>query len=90
MYVMAHDSSSLGRDGPTYQLVEHLTSFCEMPNILMLRPVDGNETAGAYKVTVQQVGAATSIEGVENGSYIVSDKSSGKEEKPLKLSPLNV
>ncbi len=50
IYVMTHDSIGLGEDGPTHQPIEHLVSFRAMPNILMLRPGDGNETAGAYKV----------------------------------------
>ena len=32
------------------QPIEHLASFRAMPDILMLRPGDGTETAGAYKV----------------------------------------
>lgn len=50
LFVMTHDSIGLGEDGPTHQPVEHLASFRAMPNILMLRPGDGKETAGAYKV----------------------------------------
>ena len=50
LFVMTHDSIGLGEDGPTHQPVEHLASFRAMPNILMLRPGDGIETAGAYKV----------------------------------------
>lgn len=49
IYVMTHDSIGLVKDGPTHQPIEHLASFRAMPNILMLRPADGNETAGAYK-----------------------------------------
>lgn len=49
LFVMTHDSIGLGEDGPTHQPVEHLASFRAMPNILMLRPGDGIETAGAYK-----------------------------------------
>lgn len=51
IFVMTHDSIGLGEDGPTHQPVEHLASFRAMPNILMMRPGDGNETAGCYKVT---------------------------------------
>lgn len=47
---MTHDSIGLGEDGPTHQPVEHLASFRAMPNMLMMRPAGGNETAGAYKV----------------------------------------
>jgi len=38
------------------QPIEHLASFRAMPNILMLRPGDGTETAGAYKVCFQHTG----------------------------------
>lgn len=90
IFVMTHDSIGLGEDGPTHQPVEHLMSFRMMPNILMLRPADGSETAGAYKVAVlnrkrpsilalsrQKLPhlAGTSIEGVEKGGYIISDNS---------------
>ena len=51
LFVMTHDSIGLGEDGPTHQPIEHLASFRAMPNILMLRPGDGIETTGAYKVS---------------------------------------
>ncbi len=54
LFVMTHDSIGLGEDGPTHQPIEHLASFRAMPNILMLRPGDGNETAGAYQVRSQK------------------------------------
>ena len=94
IYVMTHDSIGLGEDGPTHQPIEHLASFRAMPNILMLRPADGNETAGSYKVAVlnrkrpsilalsrQKLPqlAGTSIEGVAKGGYIISDNSSGNK-----------
>lgn len=50
IFVMTHDSIGLGEDGPTHQPIEHLASFRAMPNILMMRPGDGNETAGCYQV----------------------------------------
>ncbi|KAE8723324.1 Transketolase [Hibiscus syriacus] len=52
IYVMTHDSIGLGEDGPTHQPIEHLASFRAMPNVLMLRPADGNETAGAYRAAI--------------------------------------
>ncbi|XP_023772998.1 transketolase, chloroplastic [Lactuca sativa] len=94
IYVMTHDSIGLGEDGPTHQPIEHIASFRAMPNILMLRPADGNETAGAYKVAVENRKRpsvlalsrqklpnlpGTSIEGVAKGGYIVSDDSSGNK-----------
>merc|ERR1719253_2512639 len=52
IFVMTHDSIGLGEDGPTHQPIEHLASFRAMPNMLTMRPGDGNETAGAYAVAV--------------------------------------
>jgi transketolase len=94
IYVMTHDSIGLGEDGPTHQPIEHLASFRAMPNVLMLRPADGNETAGSYKVAVENRTRpsilalsrqklphlpGTSIEGVSKGGYIISDNSSGNK-----------
>ncbi|CAN0842517.1 Transketolase, chloroplastic [Linum grandiflorum] len=88
IYVMTHDSIGVGEDGPTHQPIEHLASFRAMPNVLLLRPADGNETSGAYRVAVlnrtrpsvlaiaKQAApqlSGTSIEGVEKGGYVVSD-----------------
>merc|ERR1712003_559608 len=53
IFVMTHDSIGLGEDGPTHQPIEHLASLRAMPNILVVRPADGNETAGAYEVAVK-------------------------------------
>ena len=92
VFVMTHDSIGLGEDGPTHQPVEQLFSFRAMPNILMLRPADGNETSGAYKIAVldrkrpsiialsrQKLPQlkGTSVDAVSKGGYIISDNSSG-------------
>ncbi|CAL9105560.1 unnamed protein product [Musa acuminata var. zebrina] len=94
IYVMTHDSIGLGEDGPTHQPIENLISFRAMPNILMLRHADGNETAGAYQVAVlnrkrpsvlalsrQKLPQlpGTSIEDVEKGRYTISDNSTGNK-----------
>nr|XP_043608147.1 transketolase, chloroplastic-like [Erigeron canadensis] len=94
IYVMTHDSIGLGEDGPTHQPVEHIASFRAMPNILMLRPADGNETAGAYRIAVLNAKRpsvlalsrqklpnlqGTSIDKVEKGGYILSDNSSNNK-----------
>lgn len=52
IYIMTHDSIGLGEDGPTHQLVEQLAGLRAVPGLLVFRPADGNETAGAYKVAV--------------------------------------
>ena len=48
IYVFTHDSVAVGEDGPTHQPVEHLASLRAIPNVLVLRPCDANETADAW------------------------------------------
>jgi transketolase len=52
-YIFTHDSIGLGEDGPTHQPVEQLASLRAMPNMLVLRPGDGNEVVEAYKIIMQ-------------------------------------
>jgi transketolase len=53
-YVLTHDSVGLGGDGPTHQPVEHLMSLRAIPGLTVLRPADGNETAQAWQVALEQ------------------------------------
>jgi transketolase len=53
IYVMTHDSIALGEDGPTHQPVETIPSLRAIPNLTVIRPADGNETSGAYKVAIE-------------------------------------
>jgi transketolase len=53
IYVFTHDSIGLGEDGPTHQPVEHLASLRCIPNLLVLRPADANETAEAWRVALK-------------------------------------
>lgn len=55
IYVMTHDSIGLGEDGPTHQPIETLALTRATPNMLTMRPADGNETSGAYLVALQQL-----------------------------------
>ncbi|MFM7229301.1 MAG: transketolase [Cyanobacteriota bacterium] len=52
IYVLTHDSIGVGEDGPTHQPIETIPSLRAMPNMMVFRPGDGNETSGAYKVAV--------------------------------------
>jgi transketolase len=52
IWVMTHDSIALGEDGPTHQPVETIASLRAIPELTVLRPADGTETSGAYKVAV--------------------------------------
>ncbi|EWC59325.1 Transketolase [Actinokineospora spheciospongiae] len=53
-YVWTHDSIGLGEDGPTHQPIEHLAALRAIPNLVVLRPGDANETAAAWKATLEQ------------------------------------
>nr|YP_009530718.1 transketolase [Paulinella micropora]AXY63407.1 transketolase [Paulinella micropora] len=88
IYVLTHDSIGVGEDGPTHQPVETIPSLRAMPNMLVFRPGDGNETSGAYKIAIQNRNrpsvlalsrqnivnqANSSIEKVAFGGYILED-----------------
>ena len=49
VYVFTHDSVFLGEDGPTHQAVEHAMALRLIPNLEIIRPADGNETAAAWR-----------------------------------------
>ncbi|HMK96750.1 MAG TPA: transketolase, partial [Acidimicrobiales bacterium] len=45
IYSWSHDSVGVGEDGPTHEPVEHLAAMRAVPNLLVIRPGDANETA---------------------------------------------
>lgn len=53
IYVFTHDSIAVGEDGPTHQPVEHLAALRAIPNLLVLRPCDANETVDAWLQAVR-------------------------------------
>ncbi len=52
IWIFTHDSIGLGEDGPTHQPVETIASLRVIPNMLVLRPADANETAEAWRVAL--------------------------------------
>ncbi len=54
VYVMTHDSIGIGEDGPTHQAVEHLASVRAIPNLLVMRPCDGVETAECWEIALKE------------------------------------
>jgi transketolase len=53
IFVFTHDSIGVGEDGPTHQPVEHLAALRAIPNLLVFRPADANETAQAWKFALE-------------------------------------
>ena len=88
IYVLTHDSIGVGEDGPTHQPIETIPSLRAIPNMLVFRPGDGNETSGAYKLAISNRKRPSSlclsrqgmpnqvnssIEKVALGGYILED-----------------
>ncbi len=61
IYVFTHDSIGLGEDGPTHQPIEHLASLRSIPNLVVLRPADANETAVAWKIALGRMDGPTAL-----------------------------
>lgn len=60
-YVFTHDSIAVGEDGPTHEPVEQLAGLRAMPNLSVIRPADGNETAAAWKLAVESTKTPTAL-----------------------------
>lgn len=88
LYIMTHDSIGLGEDGPTHQPIETLASIRALPNLLSLRPADGNETSGCYAAALENSTRpsvliltrqnlphleGSTIEKTMKGAYVLSD-----------------
>lgn len=94
-----HDSVALGEDGPTHQPVETLALLRATPNLYVLRPADGIETAYAVYYAFEQARfpcvvsltrqklspfQGTDFEKCRKGAYVVSDYSrDGKRKRVL-------
>ncbi len=61
IYVFTHDSIGLGEDGPTHQPVEQLLGLRAIPNMLVIRPADANETAAAWRVAIEHTGGPVTL-----------------------------
>jgi transketolase len=86
-WVFTHDSVALGEDGPTHQPVEHYMALRAIPNLTVIRPADANETAMAWRLTLEADGPVALLltrqnvpvldpnaaEGALRGAYVVAD-----------------
>jgi transketolase len=61
IYVFTHDSIGLGEDGPTHQPIEQLAALRAMPNLVLIRPCDANETAQAWQAAIQHRGGPVAL-----------------------------
>jgi transketolase len=61
IYVFTHDSIFLGEDGPTHQPISQLQALRAIPNLVVLRPADANETAAAWAVALERTTGPTAL-----------------------------
>lgn len=61
IYIFTHDSIGLGEDGPTHQPVEQIASLRAIPNLVVIRPADANETVEAWKYAINHIGGPVAL-----------------------------
>lgn len=61
IHIFTHDSIGVAEDGPTHQPIEHLVSLRAIPDLLVIRPCDGNEVAEAWRVAMTQKDHPTAL-----------------------------
>lgn len=61
IFIFTHDSVGLGEDGPTHQPIEQLIGLRSVPNLVVVRPADANETTEAWKVALTRGNGPTAI-----------------------------
>ncbi|KAL4912884.1 Transketolase, thiamine diphosphate binding domain-containing protein [Aspergillus aurantiobrunneus] len=91
IHAATHDSIGMGEDGPTHQPIELASLYRAMPNLLFIRPGDGEETAGAWIAAINAKTSSSIIstsrhalpqlkqtrrDGVLKGAYVLEEAES--------------
>jgi transketolase len=61
VWVFTHDSIAVGEDGPTHEAVEQVLSLRAIPNMVVLRPGDANETRYAWELALERKDGPTAL-----------------------------
>jgi transketolase len=61
IWIFTHDSIGVGEDGPTHQPVEHIAALRTIPNLVVIRPGDANETIEAWRVAITRRNGPTAL-----------------------------
>jgi len=75
--VLTHDSIGVGEDGPTHQPIEQLAALRSIPNYIVFRPCDTNETAAGWYVALTRKDAPTGLVFTRQKTQLL--KESGKK-----------
>ena len=78
IFVWTHDSIGVGEDGPTHQPVEHLAAYRAIPGLAVVRPMDANEVAVAWREALTRLdGPVALILTRQNVPTVLRDGSAG-------------
>ena len=88
-YVFTHDSIAVGEDGPTHEPIEQLAMLRSIPNTIVIRPADANETRLAWKIALESQNTPVilsltrqnlpnlkqteNLEDINRGAYVIKD-----------------
>jgi transketolase len=61
IWVFTHDSIGVGEDGPTHQPVEQVASLRAIPDLVVIRPGDANETSAAWVIAINRSTGPTAL-----------------------------
>jgi transketolase len=94
IYVWTHDSVGVGEDGPTHQPIEHAAALRAIPDLVVIRPADANETAAAWRYALTHrdrpvallltrqnltvMAGAADHSQTAKGGYVLADAEGGK------------
>jgi len=81
IFVYTHDSIGLGEDGTTHQPIEQLASLRSIPNTLVIRPADANETAQAWRVALEHKDGPVVLVFTRQGLPVLDQEKYGKASK---------
>lgn len=74
IFIFTHDSIGLGEDGTTHQPVEQLIGLRTVPNLIVIRPADANETAQAWRVAVEHSGGPVALVLTRQGVPVIDQE----------------
>lgn len=80
-YIFTHDSVGVGEDGPTHQPVETVSGLRVIPNLDVIRPCDGEETAGAFAAALSRADGPTLLALSRQGLPSQSGNASASERR---------
>ena len=81
IFILSHDSISVGEDGPTHQPIEQLLGLRSLPNLDTFRPADANEVIGTYKTILDKENGPSAIALSRNAVPILEETKANEVEK---------